>query len=122
MNTDAVARRLVQLCREGKFNEAQNELYAPDARSIEPEGVSGALGSVQGMAAIREKGKRFEESITQIHGATCSDPLVADPFFSLVMGLDATYKEGARRAMEEICVYEVRNGKIVLEQFFYRAG
>lgn len=122
MNTEAVARRLVQLCREGKFNEAQSELYAANARSIEPEGVSGALGSVQGMDAIREKGKRFEESIVQIHGATCSDPLVAGSFFSVVMGFDATYKEGGRRAMEEICVYEVRNGKIVREQFFYQAS
>jgi hypothetical protein len=119
MNADAVARRLVQLCREGKFNEAQAELYADDARSVEPAGVSGALGSVQGMAAIREKGRRFEESIVEIHGASCSDPLVADPFFSLVMGLDATYKEGGRREIEEICIYEVRNGMIVLEQFFY---
>ena len=122
MNTDAVARRLVQLCRLGKFNEAQDELYAPDARSIEPEGMSGALGSVVGMNAIREKGKRFEESVAQMHGVTCSDALVADPFFSVVMGFDATYKEGGRRAVEEICVYEVRNGKIVLEQFFYGVG
>ena len=122
MNTAAVARRLVQLCREGKFNEAQNELYSSDARSIEPEGMSGPLGSVQGMEAIREKGRRFEESLVQIHGVTCSDPLVADPFFSVVMGFDATYKEGGRRALEELCVYEVRDGKIVREQFFYHAG
>jgi hypothetical protein len=122
MNTEAVARRLVQLCREGQFNVAQDELYAPGARSVEPEGVSGALGSVEGMDAIRAKGKRFDESLLQVHRVTCSDPLVADSYFSVVMGLDATYKEGGRRAIEEICVYEVRDGKIVLEQFFYRAG
>jgi hypothetical protein len=121
MNTEAVARRLVQLCRQGQFNDAQAELYAASARSIEPEGVSGALGSVEGMDAIRAKGKRFDESLLEVHGVTCSDPLIADPYFSLVMGLDATYKEGGRRAMEEICVYEVRDGKIVREQFFYRA-
>ena len=122
MNTEAIARRLVQLCREGKFNEAQDELYAQDASSIEPEGMAGPLGSVQGMAAIREKGRRFEESYTQMHGVTCSDPLVADPFFSVVMGFEATFKQGGRRSMEELCVYEVSNGKIVREQFFYRVG
>jgi hypothetical protein len=119
MNTEAIARRLVQLCREGKFNQAQDELYAQNARSIEPEGMSGALGSVQGMEAIREKGRRFESTYTQLHAVTCSDPLVAGAFFSVVMGFDATYKEGGRRAMEELCVYETANGKIVREQFFY---
>jgi hypothetical protein len=122
MNTHAIARRLVQLCREGKFNEAHNELYAQNARSIEPENMSGPLGSVEGMDAIREKGRRFEESYTEIHSFTCSDPLVAGPYFCVVMGLDATYKEGGRRAMEELCVYETANGKIVREQFFYPTG
>jgi hypothetical protein len=122
MNTDAIARRLVQLCREGKFNEAQDELYAKDARSIEPDGMSGPLGSVQGMDAIREKGRRFQESVAQIHGVTCSDPLVAGSFFSVVMGFDATYKEGGRRTLEEICVYEVSGDKIVREQFFFGAS
>jgi hypothetical protein len=119
MNTETIARRLIQLCREGKFSEAQSELYTQNARSIEMEGASGPLGSVEGLAAIREKGRRFDESYTEIHSFTCSDPLVAGAFFSVVMGLDATYKEGGRRAMEEVCVYEVANDKIVREQFFY---
>ena len=119
MNTETIARRLVQLCREGKFSEAQNELYGENARSIEMEGAAGPMGSVEGLAAIREKARRFDESCTQIHSFTCSDPLVAGDFFSVVMSLDATYKEGGRRAMDEVCVYEVANDKIVREQFFY---
>ncbi|MBM0106775.1 nuclear transport factor 2 family protein [Steroidobacter sp. S1-65] len=119
MSTESVARRLVQLCREGKFDGAQDELYAPDARSIEMEGMIGELGSVQGLEAIREKGRKFSESYTEVHGVEVSDPLIADPFFSIVMAFDATFKEGGRRAMREICVYEVRNDKIVREQFFY---
>jgi hypothetical protein len=119
MNTATIARRLVQLCREGKFSEAQDELYAQNARSIEMESASGPLGSVEGLEAIREKGRRFDQSYTQIHAFTCSEPLVADAFFSVVMELDATYKEGGRRAMKEVCVYEVANDKIVREQFFY---
>ena len=122
MSTESVARRLVQLCREGKFDEAQEELYAPDARSIEMEGMSGPLGSVEGLEAIREKGRKFTQSYTEMHGVEVSDPLIADPFFSLVMGFDATFKEGGRRAMREICVYEVKNDKIVREQFFYAMG
>ena len=122
MSTESVARRLVELCREGKFNQAQDELYAPNARSIEVDGMTGPLGSVDGLEAIREKGRRFSDSLTEIHAVEVGDPLIAEPFFSLVMGFDATYKEGGRRVLREICVYEVANDKIVREQFFYPMG
>ncbi len=123
MNTQQVANRLVELCRRGEFTKAQDELYAQDAVSLEPEGApAGAMGNAQGLAAIREKGKAFDQTYEQIHGITVSDPLVAGEFFSIVMGLDATWKQGGRYAMEEICVYRVRNGKVVLEQFFYSVG
>ena len=123
MNTQQVANRLVELCRRGEFSKAHDELYAQDAVSIEPEGApGGALGNVRGLDAIREKGKSFDQTYEKIHGITVSDPLVSGEFFSLVMGLDATWKQGGRYAMEEICVYRVRNGKIVLEQFFYPVG
>jgi hypothetical protein len=39
MNTESIANRLVELCRAGKFEQAQKELYASDAVSIEPEGL-----------------------------------------------------------------------------------
>jgi ketosteroid isomerase-like protein len=123
MNTQQVANRLVELCRRGEFLKAQEELYAQDAVSLEPEGApSGALGSARGLDAIREKGKAFDATHETIHGITVSEPLVAGEYFSIVMGLDATWKQGGRYAMEEICVYRVRNGKIVLEQFFYPVG
>jgi hypothetical protein len=31
MNTKEIANRLVQLCREGEFDKAQNELFSKDA-------------------------------------------------------------------------------------------
>ncbi|MBB6095379.1 ketosteroid isomerase-like protein [Povalibacter uvarum] len=118
MSTETVAHRLVELCRQGKFDVAQNELFADSARSIEMEGVPNA--EAVGMDAIRQKGRDFDATLTQVHTVTVSEPVVADGFFSIVMGLDATYKEGGRRSMTEICVYEVANDKIVREQFFYR--
>src|SRR5688572_20479754 len=120
MSTGTVARRLIELCRAGEFNRALDELYADDARSIEMEGKeSGALGNAEGLAAIRRKGQAFEASCIKVHSVLVSDPLIAGPFFTIAMGLDATYKDGARREMKEVCVYEVRNDKIVREQFFY---
>ena len=48
-----------------------------------------------------------------------SDPVVAGDFFSCSMMVDLTTKEQGRNKMEEICVYEVQDGKIVKEQFFH---
>ena len=123
MNTEAIAKRLVELCRTGDYEQAQRELYADDAVSIEPEGApAGAMGNAQGLAAILEKGRKFGESIEAFHGASCSDPVVAENWFSVSMGMDATFKGMGRVQMQEICVYRVRDGKIVREQFFYDAG
>lgn len=120
MDTQQVADRLVALCREGKFEQAQDELYADDAASIEMEGTpGGGSGNVKGLAAIREKGRKWAEDIEAIHGSTMSDPVVAGDWFSVALGLDATYKSMGRMPMQEICVYRVRDGKIVHEQFFY---
>jgi hypothetical protein len=120
MSTGNVARRLIELCRDGHFDRAVEELYARDARSIEMDGMgNGPLGNVEGLDAIKQKGKRFENSVAEVHGITVSEPLIAGPFFTIAMGFDATYKEGGRRAMKEVCVYEVRDDKIVREQFFY---
>jgi ketosteroid isomerase-like protein len=123
MNTEAIATRLVKLCREGKFEEAQGELYAADAVSIEPEGLpAGALGNVKGMQAIYEKKRQFNAGVEQVHGISMSDPLIAGNWFTAVLTLDATIKGRGRVNMNEICVYRVRDGKIAHEQFFYDTG
>ena len=123
MNTSQVAARLVELCRQGQYEQAQNELYADDAVSIEMAGLPpDALGDAHGLEAIREKGRRWADNLVEIHGSSVSDPVVAGEWFSVAMGIDATYKDRGRMPMEEICVYRVRDGKIVHEQFFYPVG
>lgn len=123
MNTEQIAQRLVELCRKGEYDRAQVELYAEDAVSIEPEGLPPeALGNAHGMEAIREKGRKFNESIEAMHGSSVSDPVIAGNWFSVSMRLDVTMKGMGRIDMSEICVYRVRDGKIVHEQFFYDVG
>ncbi|WP_199099407.1 nuclear transport factor 2 family protein [Dyella sp. ASV21] len=123
MSTEAIAKRLVAMCRHGRFEEAQHELYAPDALSIEPSNMAnGPLGNVSGLDAILEKGKRFQASVAETHSVEVSEPLVAGNWFSVVMTLDVTMKEYGRVTMREVCVYHVKDDKIVQEQFFYDAG
>jgi ketosteroid isomerase-like protein len=124
MNTEQVAKRLVELCREGKGQQVQDELYSNDAVSVEMEGMQapGMPTVAKGMDAIREKGRQFNAGIEERHGGTVGDPIVVGNWFAVTMTLDATMKGRGRVNMQEICVYQVRDGKIVREQFFYDVG
>jgi hypothetical protein len=120
MNTEKIARRLVELCRKGEFSQAHDELYADDAVSLEPEGSP--YPAARGMSAIRAKTEQFEASVETMHGVTVGDPIIAGSYFSLLMSIDMTQKGAGRMQFTEICLYRVRNGRIALEQFFYDLG
>ena len=77
------------------------------------------MQSAEGLSAIKEKGKRFDEMVEEMHGGYSSAPVVGGRFFSVAMGMDCTMKGMSRQKMDEIAVYEVKDGKIVKEQFFY---
>ncbi len=76
----------------------------------------------EGIEAVKNKTVRWEESLEEIHSSSISDPIVSDNHFSIVMDFDATYKAHGRMAMSEICMYEVKDGKIIADEFFYRMG
>jgi hypothetical protein len=118
MTTQDIANRLHDLCQENKYQDAQKELYHEDAISIEPVHSPG-MQSVTGLVNIIKKGEQFQEMIEEVHGGSLSAPIVAGNFFSLSSTLDATLKGMGRQHMEEIAVYEVKDGKVVKEQFFY---
>ena len=117
MTTAEVAARLTELCRAGKWDQAQNELYADHARSIEPEDAPWPIA--EGLEAIKKKGDQWAASVEESHGFEMSDPLVGGDHFSVSMKNDTTFKGMGRITFEEICVYKVADGKIVEERFFY---
>ena len=117
MTTQEIAERLVALCRQGNWEQAQQELYHQDAASIEPEGTP--WGNVTGMEAIKAKGEQWQQSVEEFHGNEVSDPLVAGNFISVKMSSDITMKGMGRMKFDELCLYEVKDGKIIKEQFFY---
>lgn len=118
MTTKEIANRLAELFKEFKWEQVQEELFADDAESIEPAHSPG-LKSVKGKAAIKKKGEDFNAIVEEFHGGWVGDPIVAGKHIAIAMGIDATYKGMGRQKMEEIALYEVKDGKIVKEQFFY---
>ena len=118
MTTQEVANKLVAYMRQGQIAEAQQALYADDIVSVEPAGAM-APPLTKGKAAVAEKGQQFASMIEERHGGSWSDPITGGRFISISMSLDATMKGMGRRQMDEVCVYEVKNGKIIHEQFFY---
>jgi len=118
MTTQEVANRFHELAQKGDFSGIQNELYADNAVSIEPPKSQG-MQSVEGLDSIRKKGEDFNNMVEEMHGGYSTAPVVAGNHFSVAMGMDCTMKGMGRQKMDEIAVYEVKDGKIVKEQFFF---
>jgi hypothetical protein len=118
MTTQEVANRFHELAGSGQWNQIHDELYAENAVSIEPPHSPG-LKSVEGKEAIKKKGKMFEEMVEEMHGGYSNEPIVAGNYFAVAMGMDVTMKGMGRSKMDEIAVYEVKDGRIVKEQFFF---
>ena len=118
MTTQEVAARFNELAQQEKWFEIQDELFADNVRSIDPEN-SPYLGYAEGKAAVRKKGEEFVAKITDFHGAHTTQPLVSSNHFAVGRSMDVTVKNFGKIKMEEIMLYEVKDGQIVLEQFFY---
>jgi hypothetical protein len=117
MTTTEVANKLVSLCRAGKNMDAVHELYADSVLSLEPKGSR--MQRAEGKDAIIAKELAFFEMVEEVHSSEVSEPIVAANFFSVTMKMDMTLKGMGRTSMDEVCVYEVKDGKIIFEQFFF---
>ena len=120
MTTQDVANRFNELAQKGQWDLIQSELYADDAVSIEPAGAA-AMGmtNAKGIDAIKQKGESFNKMVEEMHDGYSTPPVVGGNYFSVAMGMDVTMKGSGRMKMDEIAVYEVKDGKIVKEQFFF---
>lgn len=118
MTIEQIANRLIELCRKGDFETAQTELFSNDAISIEPYETPAFKKEVKGLAAIKEKGKKWEEMVETTHKIEVSEPLIATSAFTVTMRMDITMKNKQHWDMTEVCVYTVKDGKITSEQFF----
>ncbi len=118
MTTKEIADRLVDMCRNGKVEEAKEELFSPDIISIEP--VEGLLPKEsKGMDAIKKKAQLFISHVENFYDTTISEPVIAGDYFSISWDTDIQMKGEPRKTDSELCVYKVKDGKIISEQFFY---
>ena len=121
MNTMDIANKLVDLCRQGKNDEAK-ALYADSAVSVEAMAMPGAQQESKGLAAIKAKGEWWRDN-HEIHSASVTGPWPHGNRFVVGFQYDVTNKpSGQRMKMDEVGLFTVENGKIVREEFFYAGG
>lgn len=118
MTTQEVADRFNQLAQQEKWFEIQDELFAENVKSIDPEG-SPYFGDAQGKVAVRQKGEDFVSRITAAHHMSTTTPIVAGNHFAVGREVDITVEGHGRIQIKELMVYEVHDGLIVLEKFIY---
>jgi hypothetical protein len=121
MTTQEIAVRYQELMNQRKFIEIQDTLYDERVVCQEPEkAVSmGMPVLTSGREAIKAKGIARRAGIETMHSYFCSEPIVAGEFFSVVLKQEVTFKGKPRMAIEEIGIFQVRDGQVVKEQFFY---
>lgn len=118
MTTAEVADMFTTLCRAGHYLEAVTELFAPEVESVEPEGGLWPQRT-QGYDRVLQKTRLFMEMVESVRHSTVGDPVVSGEHFSMALVLEAELRGGGHLRIEGVCVYQVKDGLIVLEQFFY---
>jgi hypothetical protein len=108
----------VAYCRKADWKAAHKELYSTEAKSIEPYATPDFEKITEGMEGIQEKARRFNSMVEKVHSIEVSEPLVAGNSIAFTLAMDMTVKGKGRMNSPELCVYQVRDGKIVVEEFF----
>jgi quinol monooxygenase YgiN len=119
METKEIAQKLADYCRKGDWQGAYSELFAENAVNIEP--VASPLSGIEtkGLDKLKEKAKGYDAMVIKSYGYTVSEPLVAGNGIAFILTMDNETEGQGRTTMTELCVYEVTDGKIVKEQFYY---
>lgn len=118
LTTAEVAVRFNELAQQEKWFEIQDELFSDTVKSIDPAN-SPYFGYAEGRAAVRKKGEDFIKTITDFHGASTTEPLVTGNHFVVGREVDITVLKFGRIQIKQLMMYEVTEGQIVCEQFFY---
>jgi len=118
LTTKEVAARFSELAKQEKWFEIQDELFADDVKSIDPP-HSPYFGYAEGKASVRKKGEDFVKRIEAAHKRYTTEPVVGGNHFAVGREVDITVQGHGRIQINQIMMYEVKDGRIISEQFFY---
>lgn len=117
MNTEEVATKLVELCRNGEWRNALDDLYAKDIVSVEAGEMENMPAEMRGIDQVRGKTDWWEKNM-EVHSAKVSGPFVARDTFVVQFDIDVTDKASKKRMqMSEVGIYTVKDGKVAREEF-----
>ena len=122
MTTQEVANKLVQLCSEGKFDEAIGALYSDDIVSMEASAASRWIAGIEGASQPLRARPSGGLRTTKCMRRKVEGPLVAGAHFAATFQMDITFEAAKHKRfqMEEVAIYKViTDGKVVYEEFFY---
>jgi hypothetical protein len=118
LTTQEVAARYHELAQQEKWFEIQDEFFSENVKSIDPPN-SPYFGYAEGKAPVRKKGEDFVKRIEALHSAYTTAPVVSGNHFAVGRDIDITVQGHGRIQINQIMLYEVKDGQIILEQFFY---
>src|SRR5580765_4712684 len=122
MNTEQVAKKVVELVGKQAWHEALDTLYDKNIVSVEARASDGESPEKRGLDEIRGKTDWWVNAM-QINSFSVSGPFVAHDRFVVQYDLDVTEKDSKKRMqMSEVGVYTVKDGKIVREEFLPRVA
>ena len=120
MNTEQVAKNVVELVRKQAWYEALDTLYGKDIVSAEAQASGGGSPETRGIEGVRGKIDWWVNAM-EVHSFKASGPFVAHDRFVVQYDADVTDKSSKKRfQLSEVGVYTVKDGKIVREEFLPR--
>jgi hypothetical protein len=122
MNTEEVAKKVVELVRKEAWREALDTLYDKNIVSVEARTNDGSSPEKRGTEEVRGKVDWWVDAM-EVHSFKANGPFVAHDRFVVQYDADVTDKGSKKRfQLSEVGVYTVKDGKIVREEFLPLAG
>ena len=125
MNVMEIGQKLVAAVLAGREAEDAfvSEFYDADIVSIEGQSGEEMPQRMEGLEAVRGKHNWWNDN-NDIHSTTATGPYCGhrEDQFVIRHNMDITPTGGERMQMEEVGIYTLANGKIVMEEFLYLMG
>src|ERR1700719_453520 len=120
MNTEQVAKKVVELVRKQVWYEALDALYDDNIVSVEAYSAGGGPTETRGKEGVRGKIDWWVNAM-EVHSFNAGEPFVGHDRFVVQYDAEVTDKKTQeRRKLSEVGVYTVKDGKIVREEFLPR--